>query len=150
LPEDRETFAKCISIEQGRNSGRVKEATLAAGFDGDDGGAGLGAIAREDAGDVDAGSFESSRYRAPQLVVSHYPRGGDFHAELRHRQADVADVSAGRKAERIQYRQPARRRRMARVHRRSDQISDDESEDGSVHDEDDKVTRWQGDKVKSA
>jgi hypothetical protein len=111
----------------------VEEDALAARFDGDNCRAGLGAIVREDASGVEAGLVESLDHRGAQDVFAHESGRGDGHAELRHGDAGVADVSAGGELKRIEHGQPARRGRLPQVHRRRDQVGDDQSEDGCIH-----------------
>jgi hypothetical protein len=85
----------------------VEEAPLASRFDGDDGRAGLLSRVREDAHDVETRLLETVDDGDAQDVGPDDAGGGDLRAELRHRDAGVADVAAGRQFDRLEELEPA-------------------------------------------
>ena len=87
----------------------------------------------EDMRRVDAGLPEATQHCGAEVIIAHQAGGGDVHAQLGHGGRDVGDIAAGSEVDVIEKLKIALGRRLSHVHRRGDEIGDDDAEDGGIH-----------------
>ena len=96
LAEDGEAAAEGIGVEQGGDTRYVEEDAFSTRFDGDDAPTGLSIGVFENRGRIKPGLLHQLHGRTAKNVATDHPGRGDAKTQFGHRDAGIADVSAGR------------------------------------------------------